>query len=570
MVERINRLKELWQNTSKANQRMIIAVAAVTFVLGVVLLYWANSPDYVTLYSGLSPTDAGSITSELEQQNIPYLLTNGGTTIEVPSEDRNQLRVNFAKKGLPSQGPIGYGLLDKAPFGQTQAMQTEMIMRATEGEVEKAIMSMAQVSSASVHFAPGNNSPFVSDQSQPTASVMVNLKPGEQLSSENVQAIVFLTAHSFSGLHSKNVTVVDGNGNLLWDESSASSAVNGASNRFQQQMAYKEQLTKELQQVLNRTLGPGKSVVIVHAELNFDKQDTTTETIQPGAPISDNQTEESLKGGGQLGVPAPAGVTSNLGGAASGGAPTYAASTTQSGTYTRSVSVKNMENSKDVTHTVQAPGKIQKLTVSVLVDKSVPAQDVAAIKPALETAIGVDPTNAARRQVTVEQIAFDHSIQRQEQAAARAAAETSWLEAILSYGVPLLVFLALLLILGKSLKRFVPPQQFALAGATEGRVPLLTSHAGHREAATQSTPALTATPDTFNPAIEEGPQPGTTVTEALAGGGGAVIGLSSGDGIHTFEMIGDAFDANLASIVHLINTKPQTAAMLLKSWLRED
>ena len=49
MQNALNRLRDLWQNTSRANQTLLIAIAGIASLVGVGFLYWASSPDYQSL-----------------------------------------------------------------------------------------------------------------------------------------------------------------------------------------------------------------------------------------------------------------------------------------------------------------------------------------------------------------------------------------------------------------------------------------------------------------------------------------------------------------------------------------
>src|SRR5699024_11676002 len=87
------------------------------------------------LYSNLSLNEAGQIKTELDTRNIPYELSDGGTTIKVPEKQSDTLLVDFAGEGIPSSGNIDYSFFsENASWGITDnefnmiklgAMQTE-------------------------------------------------------------------------------------------------------------------------------------------------------------------------------------------------------------------------------------------------------------------------------------------------------------------------------------------------------------------------------------------------------------------------------------------------------------
>ena len=112
-----------------------------------------------------------------------------------------------------------------------------------------------------------------------------------------------------------------------------------------------------------------------------------------GVPLTAQTGTETLKGGS----PTASGVTGTI--------PAYAATTGSSNSnYSNKTANTSYGVDKTVTHAVIAPGAVQSQTVSVLVDKSVPASAIPAIKAAVAGAVGL---NAKRGdQMSVSQIAF--------------------------------------------------------------------------------------------------------------------------------------------------------------------
>src|SRR5712675_1309813 len=94
-------------------QKAIIGLLLVVLVAGgYAFTTWASAPSYTPLFSNLSGDDASAITSKLASKKIPYQLTDGGKTIQVPNNVVYQERVDMSAAGLPSGG-AGYSLLDK-------------------------------------------------------------------------------------------------------------------------------------------------------------------------------------------------------------------------------------------------------------------------------------------------------------------------------------------------------------------------------------------------------------------------------------------------------------------------
>ena len=78
---------------------LIVAVAATVALLAGLFL-WGQTPDYRVLYANLSEQDGGAVIEALQQQNISYKFSEGGTLM-VPADKVHEIRLQMAAKGLP-------------------------------------------------------------------------------------------------------------------------------------------------------------------------------------------------------------------------------------------------------------------------------------------------------------------------------------------------------------------------------------------------------------------------------------------------------------------------------------
>ena len=111
----------------------LMAALCLASVVGVG--YWASQPDYRVLYSGLSMEDAGAITAKLQTQGVAFHLTANGTTVMVPVDQVQQLRLDLAVEGLPAKSGKGFEMLDgNSLVCPTPFMQHVEYSRALQAE----------------------------------------------------------------------------------------------------------------------------------------------------------------------------------------------------------------------------------------------------------------------------------------------------------------------------------------------------------------------------------------------------------------------------------------------------
>src|SRR5437870_5592437 len=96
----VQQVKAVWLGMSLARRVGLVLLTAVCVAAIAGVGYWAAQPDYRVLFSGLSVEDAGAITAKLQAQAVPFRLTAAGTTVLVPAEQLQQLRLDLAVEGL--------------------------------------------------------------------------------------------------------------------------------------------------------------------------------------------------------------------------------------------------------------------------------------------------------------------------------------------------------------------------------------------------------------------------------------------------------------------------------------
>ena len=215
LSEYFGELQEVWTNLNK-RARLVIIVGVISVLVGLILLITlGRDTEYQVLFSQLEPQDANEIVENLEEDGIPYQLTDGGTTIQVPEDYLHQTRLRMAGEGLPGQGMVGFEVFDESQFGTTDFERQINYYRALGGELSRSIQSMAAIDFARVQVSAPEDSLFIEDQEPAKASVLLEQAPGVSLSDSQVRAISNLVASGVQGLDPENVTIVDSSGALL-------------------------------------------------------------------------------------------------------------------------------------------------------------------------------------------------------------------------------------------------------------------------------------------------------------------------------------------------------------------
>jgi len=446
----LNRLKagvrQFAAGFTPGQKAVTVAALLGAVLVAVIFMTLSGKPTYSVLFSGLQGQDAAKITQQLSTDHVPYQLEDGGSTILVPANDVAQARLTAAATGLPSQGTVGLSLLTKAGLTTSQITQQADYLQAIQGELEQTIDGIAGVQSSQVNVAEPANQTFALQNTAPTgASVLVTMEQGKTLSPGQVQAIVHLVASSVPGLAASNVTVADGNGNLL-----AGPGVSASASSSSATATYDSSVQAKVASYLTSVFGPDNSDVQVDATLNFDKVKSTIHQLAPpvkGAKTSfctqTTQTSTTFTGKSPQGGGAAGAIT----------APTGSGT---SGKYTQTKTSKTCETGTETTTTTQAAGSVVRQSVAVLVNKSaVPkGTTLLAIKNGVAAAANLDTARGDVLSFTVAP--FSTAAARQAAAAAKAAAAAAGkakLGGMIRDAVPLLAVAALIVLLWLSARK---------------------------------------------------------------------------------------------------------------------
>jgi len=295
MKERLNHISSKFKDVylrMELRQRVMLAVLlTLTIAVIIWLISWSTKVEYNLLFAKLSPEDAQTIITKLDEQKISYKLKDNGASIYIPADKVPTTRISLASEsiGLTSKG-VGFEIFDKTQLGTTEFQQKINYRRAMEGELQRTIMSIGGIEYVRVHLVFPEEKIFKEDQEDPSASVMINTK--QRLSEKQIVGISNLISSAVEGLDPARVTIVDQNGRILTE--AFDDGVTGLSNKQMRiQAEYENKISLKVQSMLDQILGLNNSVVRVTAELNFDQVETTIEKYDPEGQVVRSEELES-------------------------------------------------------------------------------------------------------------------------------------------------------------------------------------------------------------------------------------------------------------------------------------
>jgi flagellar M-ring protein FliF len=399
------RLAQVWQGRPRVSGDWVRKVWPVIglALLGtavVVLLLWRDEASYKPLYGQHEQISAAEVLAVLDAEHVPYHVHPDSGQVLVPENQLGRARMLLASKGVVAKLPAGLELLDhNDPLGVSQFVQDVRFRRGLEGELAQSMMALDAVSAARVHLALAKSSAFVvSAADKNSASVVLTLKPGHQLSNEQIAAAIQLVAGSVAGLEPQRVSLVDQQGHLLSARVDLSEGFDGAGAGNEAQHRVEDEVRGNVRELLAPVLGEQNYRLSVTAEINNDRVQETREQFGDAPKLtSEAMRDEQDRERVALGVP---GSLSNRPVAA----PAFAASGAASdalpdGTTARkNAATRQYAYDRSISQVKRARGRLERLNVAVLLnDGAAPGngqkwspEQIANIERLLRGGLGID------------------------------------------------------------------------------------------------------------------------------------------------------------------------------------
>ncbi|MBL8705431.1 MAG: flagellar M-ring protein FliF [Rhodospirillales bacterium] len=322
------------------------------------------APPMALLYGDLEVGDSSQIATKLAATNIPYEVRADGSQIYAPADQVQKLRMTLAAEGLPAGGSIGYEIFDRTQsLGTSNFVQNVNHLRALEGELARTIKTLGPVKSARVHLVLPQRDLFSRTRQEASGSIILRMKGSARLDKPQTQSIQHLVASAVPGLAPTQISIVDDRGTLL-ARGAGQNGSGGTATAEEMRVSYEQRLSRAVEELIERSVGPGKVRAEVTAEFDYDRVTINTETFDPDSQVarSTQTTEESGRTREAVNADAAVGVTTNL---PEGQTDPNAGAGSQT---SRTDTTTNFEISRTVKNQVREGGQVKRVSVAVLVD----------------------------------------------------------------------------------------------------------------------------------------------------------------------------------------------------------
>jgi flagellar M-ring protein FliF len=444
-------------------QKVLFGTVVLAMIFSFGFVVNKATDQYDVLYSNLSIPDAAATVNKLKELNEPYRLSDGGTTILVPHASKNEMVLETASE-LTSTEPVS---LAKIPPVLQGEVQKEWLKKFNTDSIAATLTSIQGIRNAKVMIAQPEETVFSENEDPIRASVMLVVDPGFRLKEKQISTIKNLVSHAVPKLTPDNVVISDNQGNTLDD--SPQSAGGGGQTRETRQQKLEGDVRKKVLSLLEPVVGKDNAVVSVSAELNFDQSRSKTHSVVP--VIKDGNPPSGLLVSQQLQSEEYDGPKKGEGGAAgtdTNSSPSYQASQKEAlgsngKQYKSRKESNNFAHSEEDKETVFATGKLERLTIAVVLNKVLTAEETTELKESIINAAGLNLTRGDS--VDVKGFQFSEPPGKNQQDLANNLKESQQQELYLQLGYGLLLLLlggGALFVLLKIFSKPIPQAQAEL------------------------------------------------------------------------------------------------------------
>lgn len=344
-------------------KKNVIIISSVIAMVGLfIVTVIVTKKEYVPLFTNIAADQLPLVLENLRKKNVSFRLGDDGHSVYVPNEllSATQMAI-MSELGSSKVGSLGLEIFDKQEFGITSYAQKINYQRAIQGELMKAINTLAAIRQSKVLLALPNKKTFLEEGGQPTASVVVELHPGKTLTPDQVRGITHLVASAVENLDPVKVTVVDDKGKVLSKNYGSES---GASAELADIKKQKDlELEEKIESILSHVVGSGKIIARVSTTLNPRSTDSIEESVDPEqTAIRSQVTEDEVLDGSRTNPTGIPGARANLPGAGEQGQVGFQQNVK------KELKTTNWTVPKTTRKVQEAAGDVQRISVAVLVD----------------------------------------------------------------------------------------------------------------------------------------------------------------------------------------------------------
>ena len=314
----------------KVSKTIWIIIAAVLLALVIGVVVFLNTRPYAALIAGATNEEAATVMNWLESQGVTNYRMEGTGTILVPEAQAATLKAKLLQEQYSNANSSYSGYFERISALSTVRDRDAAWLVTLIEVMQETIRAFDGVWDASITIQPGEDNGYILDTNNvvnATAGVIVTMESGKTLTNEQVTAIRNYISHSVPNLAVENVSVSDGKGTPYDSlDFAGTSASDSTTLKLQTEKYLANQIENGLRQLLEPTYGKNHVAVNVNCTVELGEKTINDYDVRlpefaqdgstNGAGILGNQyyayqivNGDETTGGGVVGTPTNAQIS---------------------------------------------------------------------------------------------------------------------------------------------------------------------------------------------------------------------------------------------------------------------
>lgn len=261
---------------------ILLAVVLVVAVAAVVLLY--NNRPYAVLIDGANNEETSTVISWLGEQGVTDFRMEGTGTILVPQAQAAGLKAKLLQEQYSQNKSSFSGYFERVGALSTQYDRRVAKLESLTEEIRSTIRQFPGVRDASVNINEGEDRGYVLDTNKvvnATATVMLTMEKGKMLDGGQANAIRNYISHSVAGLKPENVSIEDTIGNDYNSTiGSGGNATTDSALKLQLEKEWSNRIRTQIMNFLTDIYGEGNATAMVNCSVELGNKTVNKHEVE--------------------------------------------------------------------------------------------------------------------------------------------------------------------------------------------------------------------------------------------------------------------------------------------------
>ena len=267
------------ETLGKVSKKIWILIGVILAVLVIGVVVFLNTRPYSPLISGASDDETSTVISWLGEQGIKDYKMDGPGTILVPSDQATALKTRLLQEQYTNSNSPWQGYFERVGALSTMKDREVAALDALTQQLEDMIRGFDNVRDAEVVINTGEDHRYVLDTNNvvnASATVSLTMEQGKLLTAEQAQAIRYLIAKGVAGLNVSEVSISDKKGNIYDGLTTGGTAdsVDSTALALQTEQYWNNAIRSTIEQLLLPMYGEGNFSVGVHSTVELGEKTT--------------------------------------------------------------------------------------------------------------------------------------------------------------------------------------------------------------------------------------------------------------------------------------------------------